>query len=136
MYHPFSVTETISISWRILRKNFATISVYSILAFVIIILAGFFIYNIITDPILTTIGIVFLLVGISFIFLGFIKLAFRLLDKELYDFDFSDIVPGIKMLFSYLVLLVIVSTLAVLMTNLIERLEEGMLQSVLGIFVG
>src|SRR5258708_5364168 len=136
MYHPFSVTETISIAWHILRKNFATVAVYSVLAFVIIIVAGFIIYDLITDSILTSIGVIFLLVGISFVFLGFIKLVFQLIDKEYYDFDFSDIVPKIKMLMSYLILLVIVSSLAVLMTNLIKRLDEGIIQSLLGIFVG
>ena len=136
MYHPFSVTETISNSWDILRKNFAIIAVYSIIAIFIILVFGFIIYNVITDSILTSIGVIILLVGISFVFLGFIKLVFRLIDKQYYEFDFSDIVPKIKMLMSYLILLVIVSSLAVLMTNIIKRLDEGMLQSLIGIFIG
>ncbi len=136
MYHPFSVTETISIAWSILKKNFPTIAVYSLLAFVIIIVLGFVVYDLLNDSILTSIGIVFLLIGISFVFLGFIKLVFQLIDKQYYDFGFSDIVPKVKMLLSYLTLLVIVSSLAVLMTNVIKRLHEGMLQSVLGIFIG
>ena len=136
MYHPFSVTETINISWQILRKNFATIAVYSLLAFVIVIVLGFIIYNLITDSILTSIGVVFLLVVISFVFLGFIKLVFQLIDKQYYDFDFNDIVPKMKMLLSYLMLLVIVSSLAVLMTNVIRKLDDGMIQSLLGIFIG
>ena len=136
MYHPFSVTETINIAWQILRKNFATIAVYSLLAFVIVIVLGFIIYNLITDSILTSIGVVFLLVVISFVFLGFIKLVFQLIDKQYYDFDFNDIVPKMKMLLSYLMLLVIVSSLAVLMTNVIRKLDDGMIQSLLGIFIG
>jgi uncharacterized membrane protein len=135
MYHPFSITETIRIAWHILKKNFSTIAVYSLLAFVIVIALTFFIYNIITDSILTSIGVVVLLVGISFIFLGFIKLIFQLIDKELYDFEFRDIMPKVKMLLSYLMLLVIVSTIAVLMTNTIKMLDEGFLQSILGIFI-
>jgi uncharacterized membrane protein len=136
MFHPFSVTQTISIAWHILKKNFATIAVFSLLAFVIVIGSAFVIYNIIADNVLTSIGVVFLLVGISFIFLAFIKLVFQLIDREYYDFEFSDIVPKIKMLFSYLLLLVIVSSLAVFMTNAIELLNEGVVQSVLGIGVG
>jgi len=136
MYHPFSVTETISITWRILRKNFATIAVYTLLAFAIVIGASFVIYDIIADEVLTTIGVVFLLVGVCFIFLGFIKLIFRLLDKEYYDFEFKDIVPSVKMIFSYLLLLVIISTITVFMTNAIQKLNPGLLQSLLGIFVG
>ncbi len=136
MFHPFSVTQTISIAWHILKKNFATIAVFSLLAFIIVIGSAFVIYNVIADNVLTSIGVVFLLVGISFIFLAFIKLVFQLIDREYYDFEFSDIVPKIKMLFSYLLLLVIVSSLAVFMTNAIELLNEGVVQSVLGIGVG
>lgn len=136
MYHPFSATQTISIAWHILKKNFATIAVFSLLAFVIVIGSAFVIYNIIADSILTSIGVVFLLVGISFIFLAFIKLVFQLIDREYYDFEFGDIVPKIKMLFSYLVLLVIVSSLAVFMTNAIEMMNESFIQSLLGILVG
>jgi uncharacterized membrane protein len=136
MYHPFSVTETINIAWTILKRNFPTIAVYSLLAFVVVIVLGFVVYDLIDDSLLTSIGIVFLLVGISFVFLGFIKLVFQLIDKQYYDFGFGDIVPKVKMLLSYLMLLVIVSSLAVLMTNAIKRLHEGLLQSMLGIFIG
>jgi uncharacterized membrane protein len=136
MYHPFSVTETLRISWNVLKKNFSTIAVYSLLAFLTVVVFGFVIYNLLTDSLLTSIGVVVLLVGISFIFLAFIKLVFQLMDKEYYDFEFSDIIPTIKMLLSYLILLVIVSSLAVFMTNLIKRLDEGLVQNLLGIFVG
>jgi uncharacterized membrane protein len=136
MYHPFSVTETISIAWRIVRKNLPTIAVYSLLA-ILVIAGGFFVIDyIFTDIILTTIGFFVLLFGISFIFLGFIKLIFQLIDREYYDFDFKDIAPKIRMLASYLLLLVIVSTIVVIMTNAIKRLDQGMLQSVLGLSVG
>jgi len=136
MYHPFSVAETIRIAWIIIKRNFPTIAVYSLLSCVIVLVFGFVIYNIITDSLLTSIGIVCLLVGISFLFLGFIKLVFQLIDREFYDFEFNDIVPGLKMLFSYLLLLIIVSTLSVLMSHLIEKLEEGLLQNILGVFIG
>lgn len=136
MYHPFSVTQTLSIAWHILKKNFATVAVYSLLAVVLVVGSAFVIYYILADSILTTIGVIFLLVGTSFVFLGFIKLVFQLIDKEYYDFGFGDIVPKVKMLFSYLLLLVIVSSLAVFMTKAIELLNEGFIQSVLGIFVG
>ena len=88
MYHPFSVTETLSIAWHVLKKNFATIAVFSLLAFVIIIAAFLGIYYLVTDYFLTSIGFVFLLVAYSFIFLAFVKLIFQLLDKEYYDFEF------------------------------------------------
>ena len=136
MYHPFSVTETLSIAWHIFKKNFATIAVYTLIALFIIIGSGFIVKFIFIDLILTSIGVVVSIVGISFIFLGFIKLVFQLIDKEYYDFGFGDIVPKGKMLFSYIILLVLVSTVAVFVTNIIKNMDEGMLQSVLGIFSG
>jgi hypothetical protein len=136
MYHPFSVAETIKTAWDILKKNFSVIAVYSLVAFCIILGFGFFIYNLITDELIVSIGILVLLIGVSFIFLGFIKLVFQLMDGEFYDFEFSDIVPKIKMLFSYLVLLIMVSTLSLIMTNAIKSLNEGWTQSLLGILIG
>jgi uncharacterized membrane protein len=136
MYHQFSVVETIKTSWGIIKKNFATIIVYSVISFIIVLIAAFVIYNVLTDDLLTSIGFIVLLVGISFIFLGFIKLIFQLIDKQFYDFDFKDIIPKAKMLFSYIVLLVIVSTLSVFMSNAIKNLDEGITQNFLGILIG
>ncbi|MDB5008743.1 MAG: hypothetical protein JWQ84_576 [Mucilaginibacter sp.] len=135
MYHPFSVTETLSIAWHILKKNFATIAVYSLIAIVIVAGAFFVIDFFINDLVIATIGGFILLIGISFIFLGFIKLVFQLIDREYYDFEFSDIVPKIRMLISYIILLVIVSTLAVFMTNGIKMLGEGIVQNLLGLCI-
>ncbi|HVV56362.1 MAG TPA: hypothetical protein VHC47_13600 [Mucilaginibacter sp.] len=133
MYHPFSVADTLKTAWYLLRKNFAVISIYSIIGFVSIIILSFIIYVFLFGNIVTSIGIVALLICISFIFLGFIKLLFQLIDKEYYDFEFGDIVPGIRMLFSYLLLLIMVSTLSVIITNAIKALEQGWTQSILGI---
>lgn len=136
MYHPFSISETIKTSWNILKKNFSVIAVYSLIAFVLILSFAFLIYNLLADDFLVSIGILVLLIGVSFVFLGFIKLVFQLMDKEFYDFEFSDIVPNLKMLLSYLLLLIIVSTLSIFMTNVIQSLNEGWTQSLLGILIG
>ena len=136
MYHEFSVIETIKTSWHVLKRNFETIAIFSLLAFVIVFVLGFVIYNIITDSLLVSIGITLLFVIISFLFLSFIKLIFRLMDKEYYDFEFKEIIPGVKMLFSYLILLIIVSALSVFLTHLIEELNNELAQSLLGICVG
>jgi uncharacterized membrane protein len=135
MYHPFSVTQTLSIAWHVLKKNFATIAVYALLAFVIVSASGFVTYYVLADGLLASIGVIVLLIVVSFLFLGFIKLVLQLIDHEYYDFEFRDIVPKIKMLGSYIILLVIVSTLAVAMTNANKMLHEGIVQSVLGIFI-
>jgi len=137
MYHPFSVAETIKTAWYLLKKNFAVISIYSLVGFVSVGILAFIVYYVLSDGnVVASIGIVALLVGISFIFLGFIKLIFQLIDREYYDFEFSDVVPKVKMLYSYLLLLILVSTLSVFITNAIQALDEGMAQSILGIIVG
>jgi len=137
MYHPFSVSDTIKTAWYLLKKNFAVISIYSLLGFVSVALLAFIIYYVLPGGnLVTSIGIVVLLIGISFIFLGFIKLLFQLIDKEYYDFEFRDVVPNIKMLFSYLLLLILVSTLSVFITHAVEALNEGYTQRILGIVIG
>jgi len=137
MYHPFSVSDTIKTAWYLVKKNFAIIAIFSLLSFLIVALSGFIVYYVLSDGnIAASVGVVALLILISFIFLGYIKLLFQLIDKEYYDFDFSDIVPKIKMLYSYLLLLIIVSTLCVFISNAIKLLDEGWTQSVLGIVVG
>jgi len=137
MYHPFSVAETIKTAWYLLKRNFAVISIYSLLGFVSVALLAFIIYFVLPGSnVITSIGIVVLLIGVSFVFLGFIKLLFQLIDREYYDFEFSDVVPKLKMLYSYLLLLILVSTLSVLITNAIEALNEGWSKNVLGIVVG
>jgi len=135
MYHPFSVPDTLKTAWYLLRKNFSVISIYSIIGFVTIGIMGFAFYFILDNDIEASIAIVVLLFVVSFIFLGFIKLIFQLIDREYYDFDFGDIVPRLKMMYSYLLLLIIVSTLSVFITHAIESLEKGFTQSVLGIVV-
>jgi len=134
MYHPFSVPETLSIAWQLLKKNLATIAVYTLTAFVIIVLTGFIYRNILNNVVLAYTGLIIELFFFSFIFLGFIKLIFQLIDKEYYDFEFKDILPKIKMLFSYVILLIIVSTLAVFVNNWIKHLHGGLVPSILGIF--
>jgi uncharacterized membrane protein len=135
MYHPFSVTQTLSIAWHVLKKNFSTIAVYALIAVVLVSGLSFVTYNVIADELLASFAVIVLLVGVSFLFLGFIKLILQLIDHQYYEFEFKDIVPKLKMLFSYILLLVIVSTLAVAMTNANKLLHEGIVQSMLGIFI-
>jgi len=134
MYHPFSVLETIKTTWFLIKKNFVVLSVYSLIAFVTVAFLAILVHFI-PGNLATSIGVIVLLIAISFVFLGFIKLVFQLIDREYYDFDFKDIVPTIKMLYSYLLLLILVCTLSVLLTNAIKELNEGLTQNILGIIV-
>ena len=135
MYHPFSVTETISIAWHILKKNFATIAVYTLLAFVIFFGSGFVLNFFLVNIIYKSIGFIVTMVLVSFLFLGYIKLIFQLIDKEYYDFEFKDIMPKFKMVLSYILLVIIVSTVYVFVSAGIKNLEDGIVQHLLGILV-
>jgi hypothetical protein len=134
MYHPFSVLETIKTSWFLIKKNFVVLSVYSLISFIAVALIAVGVHFI-PGNLATSVGVIILLIAISFTFLGFIKLIFQLIDREYYDFDFKDIAPTIKMLYSYLLLLILVCTLSVLLTNAIKELNEGLTQNILGIIV-
>jgi len=136
MYHEFSVIETFKVSWKLLKRNFAVIAVFSLVAFVTVFVLGFTTYNIFTDDVLASIAIIVLLIAVSFVFLGFIKLIFRLIDKDLYEFDLRDILPTPKMLASYLLLLIIVSALSVFLSHLIQNVDNELTQSILGILIG
>ncbi len=136
MYHPFSVADTIKTAWYLLRKNFAVVAIYSLLSVAIVVAIAVLFVFVLTDNLSESIGVVIMLISVSFIFLGFIKLIFQLIDREYYDFDFSDIIPKVKMLFSYLLLLIIVSTLSVILTKSIDLLEKGIAQNLLGIVIG
>jgi len=138
MYHPFSVSDTIKTSWYLLRKNFAVVSIYSLIGFIIIIASVSLIFVFFRHDILSmsVSGIVFLLI-LSFIILGFIKLIFQLIDKEYYDFDFGDIVPNTKMIYSYLLLFLLIYTTSFFLEHAFEnKLEDGWVKYILGIFVG
>lgn len=135
MYHPFSITETLNIAWHVLKKNFATIAVYTLVAIVIFGITGFIVNYMLIDDLLTYIGLTVTLILFSFIFLGFIKLIFQLIDKEYYDFEFKDILPNVKMLFSYIILLIIVSTIAVFSNKLIQNIENLFIHKILNFFI-
>ena len=133
MYHPFSVTETISIAWGILKKNFAAIAVYTLLAFIIIAGTGFVLNFILLDIVLKWIGLISTIIIVTFLFLGFIQLTFLLIDKQYYDFEFKDIIPKIKMAFSYIILLIIVSTIYVFVSHGIESINYILVQNLLAV---
>jgi uncharacterized membrane protein len=136
MYHPFSVAETLKTSWDILRKNFAVISVYSILSLLVMGIFAFMIYLFRDDSMVGVAGVFILLVIISYNFLAFNKLIFKLMDSAYYEISMKDIIPTVKMVGSYLALLLTMSALTVFLSKLIETMHEGIPQNILGIMVG
>jgi hypothetical protein len=131
MYHPFSILETLKSSWDVLRKNFAVIAVYSFVSFLTVLICALLVYFFYDDAVIAAIGFFVLLVVISYNFLGFIKLIFQLIDNQYYEFEFADIMPKIRMVGSYLILLIMASTLTVILSNTIQNFTDGTTEKIL-----
>lgn len=104
MYHPFSIAETIKAAWDIIKKNFVTIIIYSAIAVVALIVIQLvnFIFTTTSDFTVQIILFFLLLLMQGYTTLGLYKLIFTLIDSEYYEFEFSQIVPSIRMVLSYI----------------------------------
>ncbi|HTD99747.1 MAG TPA: hypothetical protein VK668_10685 [Mucilaginibacter sp.] len=104
MYHPFSVPETIKTSWYIFKKNFVTIIVYSVIAFILLIFLGILIELVISPETYgeTMLFAIILLIVQAYSTLGLYKLIFTVIDSEYYEFEFKQVIPTFKMVISYL----------------------------------
>ncbi len=124
MYHPFSVLETIKVSWDIFKKNAATIIVYSVVSFILLAVLTVLVQFIFLPEefVAKMMVYLFLIFTQAYTTLGLYKLIFTVIDSELYEFEFKQILPGIKMIFSYLA---VIFLLAFIITNfniIVERL--------------
>jgi hypothetical protein len=125
MYHPFSILETLKISWHILKSNFAVIIIFSIISFVILGVLGTvigFVYS--PDDFLGSMVLFFIEVVIqAYTTLGLYKLIFTVIDSELYEFEFRQVLPGFKMLYSYIVVAFIIAFIVADVGFLLARLD-------------
>lgn len=126
MYHPFSVAETLKTSWDIFKKNFVTIIVYSVIAFFLLGLLGLiigFIYS--PTDFWGSMIVTFILIWLqAYTTLGLYKLIFTLIDSEYYDFEFMQVIPKAKMVWSYLAVVFIFAFLITNLTILIDKLDN------------
>lgn len=104
MYHPFSVPETLKTSWEILKKNFVTIVVFSTIAvFIIFLVSTIWTLYSEQESFATKLLVSVLIMFINgYTTLGLYKLIFTLIDSEYYEFEFSQIIPSVRMVLSYL----------------------------------
>lgn len=104
MYHPFSVAETLKTAWNIFKKNFITIIVYSVIVFLILAVLAFVVEFFVPPGsyYLDMLASLIMLFVQAYTTLGLYKLIFTLIDSDLYEFEFSQIVPSVKMILSYL----------------------------------
>jgi uncharacterized membrane protein len=106
MYHPFSIKETIKTAWDITKKNFLTIIVYSAIIVLILGVVQFVnVFMITTDNVIMQMLLFTLLMIIqAYATLGLYKLIFTLIDSEYYEFEFNQLIPKVKMVFSFIVI--------------------------------
>ncbi|MET3980346.1 hypothetical protein ABIB62_002948 [Mucilaginibacter sp. UYP25] len=127
MYHPFSVADTVKAAWDIFRKNFVTIIVYSVISFFLLGVLGLVI-SLIYSPgdFWGTMVVTFILIWLqAYTTLGLYKLIFTVIDSEYYEFEFIQVIPKAKMVWSYLA---VVFMFAFVVTNVgiaVDYLEES-----------
>jgi hypothetical protein len=126
MYHQFSVVETIKTSWNILKKNFITIIVYSVIAFILLaILEGVVEYIIAPEEFVSKMIFWSLLIFVqAYTTLGLYKLFFTLIDSEYYEFEFKQVLPHIWMILSYIAVVFILAFVFVNVSILFSKLDN------------
>ncbi|MCO5934785.1 hypothetical protein NAF17_04470 [Mucilaginibacter sp. RB4R14] len=145
MYHPFSVADTVKAAWDIFRKNFVTIIVYSVITFFLLGVLGLiigFIYS--PNDFWGSTIVTFILIWLqAYTTLGLYKLIFTVIDSEYYDFEFIQVIPKAKMVWSYLAVVFIFAFFITNMGILIDYLDESpsiqfaveLIASVLGLYL-
>jgi hypothetical protein len=108
MFHPFSIIETLKTSWSVLRKNFVTLIIYSILSLFVYGFINFLTLILFVGDSLVNLLMLFLLqmVTQSYLALSFYKLILILMDREFYEFSFQDILPSMKMTFNFIAIII------------------------------
>ncbi len=124
MYHPFSVSDTIKTAWFLFKRNFITITVFSVISFILLAILGIMIQLIVAPEAFAGRMFVtfFLILTQAYTTLGLYKLIFTLIDSEYYEFEFKQVLPSFKMIVSYLavgfILAFIITNFAILVKHL------------------
>lgn len=126
MYHPFSVADILKTSWYLFKRNFVTIIVFSVISFILLSLLGIMVEMIIApEAFAGTMLVSFILILTqAYTTLGLYKLIFTLIDSEYYEFEFKQVVPGFKMIISYLAVAFILAFIITNFAILVEYLEK------------
>jgi hypothetical protein len=126
MYHPFSVSDTLKTSWYIFKRNFVTIIVFSVISFVLLFLLGLMVELVIApEAFAGTMMVSFILILTqAYTTLGLYKLIFTLIDSEYYEFEFKQVLPGFKMMISYLAVAFILAFIITNFAILVEYLDN------------
>ena len=123
MYHPFSIAATFKTAWDVTKKNFLTIVVYSAVVTVMLGLVQLFnaILDFSNDPFSEFIVFLALMIIQTYATLGLYKLIFTLIDSEYYEFEFSQLVPTLRMVFSFIAICLLIAFVIVTLNIGIDR---------------
>lgn len=125
MYHPFSIAETFKTAWNVTKKNFLTIIIYSAIITVLLGVVQFFnaFVDVGSDNFSQFLVFLVLMIIQTYATLGLYKLIFTLIDNEYYEFEFSQLVPTMKMVFSFIAICLFLA-FAIVTLNL--GIEQGL----------
>lgn len=127
MYHPFSIGETIKAAWNIIKKNYISLIVYSIISAAIVKATSFVIGILfISDSYYSQITFgLFMLLFQSFLVLSFYKLILTLIDRQYYEFSFSDIIPSVRMVINFVLIALVYGFVTVTLSFINFRLQHN-----------
>jgi len=125
MYHPFSIAETFKTAWEVTKKNFLTIIIYSAIVTVTVWLVRNIseFVDVSNDDFAGFIVFLVLMIIQTYATLGLYKLIFTLMDNEYYEFEFSQLVPTLRMVFSFIAICLFLA-FAIVTLNL--AIEQGL----------
>lgn len=125
MYHPFSIAETFKTAWNVTKKNFLTIIIYSAIVTVLLGVVQFFnaFVDVSNDTFTEFLVFLVLMIIQTYATLGLYKLIFTLIDSEYYEFEFSQLIPSIKMVMSFIAICLFLA-FAIVTLNL--AVEQGL----------
>lgn len=123
MYHPFSIAETFKTAWNVTQKNFLTIVIYSAIVTVVLGLVQFFnaFVDVSSDQFTEFLVFLILMIIQTYATLGLYKLIFTLIDNEYYEFEFTQLVPTIKMVFSFIAICLFLAFAIVTLNLAVEQ---------------
>ena len=123
MYHPFSIAETFKTAWNVTKKNFLTILIYSAIVTVLLGVVQFFnaFVDVSNDTFTQFLVFLILMIIQTYATLGLYKLIFTLIDNEYYEFEFSQLIPTIKMVMSFIAICLFLAFAIVTLNLLVEQ---------------
>lgn len=126
MYHPLSIPDVLNTSWYIFKRNFVVIAVFSLLSIILLFVLGIIIQVLISpEEFLGRMMVSFLIILTqAYTTIGLYKLIFTLIESEYYEFEFKQILPGFRMLMSYLCVAFIMAFIITNLAIVIEYLEK------------